>query len=148
MPEGGIRARQRFMKILSRCRSRSAGLVAWAISIISSAVVCCAVQAADSNDKDEDGSGGEDGFFSIFTGNDLSGWKDSGEVADCFSVNDAGEMVVAGGRAHLFYVGDDDDGAASFGDFELKLKGKSTKGSNSGVYFHTEFQGECWPDLG
>jgi len=87
-----------------------------------------------------------DGFVSLFNGKDLTGWKDSGEVADCFFVNADGELVVKGGRAHLFYVGE--DGAASFREFELKLKAKTLAGSNSGVYFHTKFQAEGWPDFG
>ena len=106
-------------------------------AFVSVVAVTLAVHAAESDDE---------GFVSLFNGKDLSGWKDSGENPDCFSVNDAGELVVAGGRAHLFYVGN--DGAASFGDFELKLKGKTFDGSNSGVYFHTEFQAEGWPDKG
>ena len=106
-------------------------------ALASLVTVSLAVQAADP---------GEEGFVSLFNGKDLTGWKDSGETPDCFSVNDAGELVVSGGRAHLFYVGE--DGKASFGDFELKLKGKTFKGANSGVYFHTRFQAEGWPDQG
>lgn len=143
LPARGIRARQGFVKIHSRSCCRFADVLFVAI-----AFACCALQAADSDSGVDNGAGAgaEGGFSSIFNGKDLSGWKDSGEVGDCFSVNEAGELVVAGGRAHLFYAGD--DGAASFGDFELKLKGKTSNGSNSGVYFHTKFQGEGWPDLG
>lgn len=87
----------------------------------------------------------EDGFIELFNGRDLTGWKSNEEVPGCFSVEN-GELKVAGGRAHLFYVGA--DGRASFKDFELMLKIKTTEGGNSGVYFHTKFQEKGWPDAG
>lgn len=87
----------------------------------------------------------EDGFIELFNGRDLTGWKSNEEVPGCFSVEN-GELKVAGGRAHLFYVGA--DGRASFKDFELRLKIKTTEGGNSGVYFHTKFQEKGWPDAG
>lgn len=86
-----------------------------------------------------------DGFVDLFNGRDLSGWKSNDEVLGCFSVEN-GELKVAGGRAHLFYLGE--DGKASFKDFELKLKIKTTEGGNSGVYFHTKYQDKGWPDAG
>jgi len=118
------------MTITPFFRNALAGFVLAATGIL-------AVHAAD---------GDGDGFVSLFNGKDLTGWKDSGEVADCFSVNGDGELVVKGGRAHLFYVGK--NGAATFNDFELKLKAKTLAGANSGVYFHTKFQAEGWPDNG
>jgi hypothetical protein len=33
-------------------------------------------------------------------------------------------------------------------NFELKLKAKTTPGSNSGVYVHTKYQEDGWPDAG
>lgn len=86
-----------------------------------------------------------DGFVSIFNGKDLSGWKSNEEVAGCFTVVD-GALKVSGGRAHLFYVGD--DGKAEFKDFELKLKVKTLPNANGGVYFHTAFQEKGWPSKG
>lgn len=86
-----------------------------------------------------------DGYISLFNGKDLSGWKSNDEVPGVFTVEN-GELKVAGGRAHLFYVGQ--DGKASFKNFELKLKVKTTSGGNSGVYFHTKYQEKGWPDAG
>jgi len=87
----------------------------------------------------------EDGWISMFNGKDLTGWKSNEEVPGVFTVVD-GELKVSGGRAHLFYMGA--DGAAKFKNFELKAKVKTTAGSNSGVYFATEFQEKGWPDKG
>lgn len=86
-----------------------------------------------------------DGWISLFNGKDLSGWKSNDEVPGVFTVEN-GELKVAGGRAHLFYVGN--DGNASFKNFELRLKVKTTEGGNSGVYFHTKYQATGWPDAG
>ncbi len=89
-----------------------------------------------------------DGWVSMFNGKDLSGWK-SNEATDSkttvFTVRE-GELVVSGGRAHLFYAGP--DGGAEFGNFEFKAKVKTTAGSNSGIYFHTKFVDAGWPDTG
>lgn len=87
----------------------------------------------------------EDGWVSLFDGKSLDGWKSNDEVPNVFTVAN-GELKVAGGRAHLFYVGP--DGKASFKNFELKAKVKTTAGSNSGVYFHTAFQEKGWPAKG
>lgn len=87
----------------------------------------------------------QDGWKSLFNGKDLSGWKSNEEVPGCFTVEN-GELKVSGGRAHLFYVGENGD--AKFKSFELKLKVKTTPGSNSGVYLHTRYQAVGWPDQG
>lgn len=86
-----------------------------------------------------------DGWKSLFNGKDLSGWKSNEEVPGCFTVAN-GELKVSGGRAHLFYVGENGD--AKFRSFELKMKVKTTPGSNSGVYLHTRYQDKGWPDQG
>lgn len=86
-----------------------------------------------------------DPWISLFNGRDLSGWKSNEETPGVFTVEN-GELKVSGGRAHLFYVGP--DGAAKFKNFELKARVKTSPGSNSGVYFHTEFQDKGWPDKG
>ena len=87
----------------------------------------------------------EDGWISMFNGKDLTGWKSNEEVPGVFTVEN-GELKVSGGRAHLFYMGT--DGAAKFKNFEVKAKVKTTPGSNSGFYFHTEYQDKNWPDKG
>lgn len=70
---------------------------------------------------------GDQGFVSIFNGKDLTGWKSNEETPGCFTVED-GALKVSGGRAHLFYMGE--DGKASFADFELKLKVKTMPKAN------------------
>ena len=87
----------------------------------------------------------EDGWISMFNGKDLTGWKSNEETPGVFTVEN-GELKVSGGRAHLFYVGA--DGNASFKNFEVKAKVKTTPGSNSGFYFHNKFQPTGWPDAG
>lgn len=89
-------------------------------------------------------AGGE-GWISMFNGRDLAGWKSNEEVPGVFTVEN-GELKVSGGRAHLFYMGE--DGRAKFKNFEVKAKVKTTPGSNSGFYFHTEYQDKGWPDKG
>ena len=83
-------------------------------------------------------------WIELFNGKDLSGWK-IGEHADSFSVQD-GLMVVNGPRAHAFYVGPDGD--ASFENFHFKTEVMTTPGSNSGIYFHTRYLEEGWPNRG
>jgi len=86
----------------------------------------------------------QDGWISLFNGKDLDGWKAS-ENQGTFTVKD-GELVVHGDRSHLFYVGPVNN--ASFKNFEFKAQVKTTQGSNSGIYFHTEYQEKDWPRKG
>lgn len=81
---------------------------------------------------------------SLFDGKTLNGWKAS-ENKDTFSVRD-GMIIAHGPRSHLFYVGPVNN--ANFKDFEFKADVKTTKGSNSGIYFHTAYQETGWPDKG
>ena len=80
----------------------------------------------------------------LLNGTDLSGWKAS-ENQGSFKVED-GAIVVHGKRSHLFYVGP--VGNANFKDFEFSAQVMTTPGSNSGIYFHTEYQQEGWPSKG
>lgn len=91
---------------------------------------------------DEASSKSEDGWVEMFDGKSLSGWKVN-ENADSWQVKD-GMLVCKGPRAHLFYVGQD----KPFKNFHFKADVKTTKGSNSGIYFHTKFQEEGWPKYG
>ena len=86
----------------------------------------------------------KDGWVSLFDGKSLAGWK-TNEKPESFSVKD-GEIVVRGDRSHLFYVGEVNGHV--FKNFELKADIMAKKNSNSGVYFHTEFQDSGWPDKG
>jgi hypothetical protein len=86
----------------------------------------------------------DDGFQSLFDGKSLDGWKANAEDKDgkVFTVSN-GELVVKGGRAHLFYEGKVN--GAKFTNFEFKAKVLTKKNANSGLYFHTEYQADGWP---
>jgi len=87
---------------------------------------------------------GSDGWISLFNGQNLDGWKAS-ENQGTFTVQN-GELVVHGDRSHLFYVGAVNN--ANFKNFEFRAQVKTTQGSNSGIYFHTEYQETDWPRKG
>jgi len=83
-------------------------------------------------------------WHSLFDGETLDGWKAS-ENKETFTVRD-GMIVVHGPRSHLFYVGPVND--ANFTNFEFKADVMTHLGSNSGIYFHTEYQETGWPAKG
>ncbi len=83
-------------------------------------------------------------WITLFDGRTLDGWKAS-EHADSWKIVD-GELVAHGPRSHLFYVGDGTDNV--FRDFEFCAEVMATPGSNSGLYFHTQYQQEGWPSHG
>ncbi len=85
-----------------------------------------------------------DGWQSLFDGKSLDGWKAS-DKPGTFSVEN-GEIVVHGPTSHLFYEGPVND--HDFKNFELKCDIMAKHSSNSGVYFHTEYQPSSWPDKG
>lgn len=84
------------------------------------------------------------GWVSLFDGKSLDGWRAS-ENQGTFSVSDS-MIVVHGKRSHLFYVGPVN--GAVFTNFEFKADVKTEKGANSGIYFHTAYQQDGWPDKG
>jgi len=79
----------------------------------------------------------EKGWVSLFNGQDLTGWRAS-EKGD-FRVED-GAIVVRGNRAHLF-------SDREFTNFEFKCEIMTGPNSNSGLYFHTQYE-ESWPSRG
>jgi hypothetical protein len=86
----------------------------------------------------------EKGFVSLFDGKSLAGWKVN-ESPESVKVED-GKIVTNGKRAHLFYDGD--VAKHDFKNFQLKLDVMTKANSNAGVYFHTEFQKDGWPQKG
>ena len=86
----------------------------------------------------------EEGFVSLFNGKDLTGWK-LNENPGAARVED-GKIVTNGARAHLFYVGDVNN--HNFKNFEFKAEVLCKPNSNSGIYFHTEYQDKDWPKKG
>ncbi len=83
-------------------------------------------------------------WIDLFDGQTLEGWTAS-ENPDTFRVED-GVIVTHGPRAHLFYTGPVAN--HDFKNFEFRADVQTTPGSNSGMYFHTEFQEEGWPSKG
>ena len=87
----------------------------------------------------------KDGFYQLFDGKSLDGWK-VGTNAATFKVEDG--LLVANGKgpAHLFYVGPVNN--HDFKNFHLKAEVKTFPKANSGIYFHTEYQETNWPSKG
>jgi len=84
------------------------------------------------------------GWQSLFDGKSLASWK-VGDNAASFRIEDG--MIVANGEvAHLFYNGDINNHV--FKNFEFKAQVMTTAESNSGIYFHTDFQQGGWPAKG
>ena len=87
----------------------------------------------------------KDGFFSLFDGKSLDGWK-VGKNADSWSVQDGMIVVHGPGPSHLFYEGPVHN--HDFKDFHLKATLMTFPNANSGIYFHTKYQESNWPDQG
>lgn len=88
----------------------------------------------------------ESGFESIFDGKSLAGWKVN-ERPESWSVVD-GQIVAKGERSHLFYIGPNAEKPVEFKNFHFKAEVMTKPKANSGIYFHTKFQPEGWPDNG
>lgn len=86
----------------------------------------------------------EEEWISLFDGTSLDGWT-ANENQDTWTVKD-GTIVCEGERSHLFYTGEVNDRV--FKNFEFMADVKTMPGSNSGIYIHTEYQDEGWPDKG
>jgi len=85
-----------------------------------------------------------DKWQSLFDGKSLEGWKAS-ENKDTFTVSD-GMIIAHGPRSHLFYTGPVN--GANFKNFEFRADVMTTPGSNSGIYFHTQYEETGWPSKG
>jgi len=85
-----------------------------------------------------------DGWISLFDGETLNGWQAS-ENKDSWKIED-GALITNGKRSHLFYDGNVLD--HHFKNFEFSADVKTTPGSNSGIYIHTEYQDKGWPARG
>lgn len=98
------------------------------------AVPLCPPAAADDHD-----------WVDLWDGSTFDGWKLSSENPSTFQIQD-GVIRAQGPRAHLFYDGE--VGGAEFRNFELKVDVLAKANSNGGIYFHTAYQAEGWPDKG
>lgn len=84
-------------------------------------------------------------WVSIWDGETFDGWRVNEENPESFSIED-GRIVVDGPRAHLFYDGPVGD--ADFDDFQLRAEVYTHPGANSGIFYHTEYVAEGWPQTG
>ena len=118
-----------------RCLSLSLALTAY-----------CGLAFADAATKRDDSVRPDaDGWYSLFNGKDLTGWKKTKDNPDTFRVVD-GKIVVKGPQCHIFYVGPVND--AHFKNFEWKCEILTKPRANSGMYFHTKYQPTGWPKRG
>jgi hypothetical protein len=85
----------------------------------------------------------EPGFKALMDGKTFDGWKLAEESPDTWKIED-GAFVARGNRCHLFYVGDE----KPFKNFHLKVDVMTEPGSNGGIYFHTKYQAQGWPNAG
>ncbi|RZM22128.1 MAG: DUF1080 domain-containing protein [Pedobacter sp.] len=83
-------------------------------------------------------------WISLFDGKTLNGWKKN-QNPETFSVEN-GAIKVAGPISHLFYDGKVNNG--EFKNFEFKAMVMTKPNANSGIYFHTAFQPEGFPNKG
>ena len=107
------------------------------LSFTTSILAICCVLTLDAQAQKK-------GWTKLFDGKSLDGWK-VGENAGTFTIED-GAIVVFGPRAHLFYAGPVEN--HNFRNFEYKATLMTKPGANSGMYIHTEFQEEGWPQKG
>ncbi len=89
-------------------------------------------------------SNAQDEWISLFDGTSLEDWTNNEHEASV-KLED-GKIVVNGARSHLFYTGPVE--GHNFKNFEFKAQVMTKKGSNSGIYFHTQYQDEGWPSKG
>ena len=80
-------------------------------------------------------------FADDFSGTPDKRWV---KVVPTFSVED-GAIKVQGKRTHLFYG---EDGNAKFKNFEFECEVKTAEKANAGIFVHTAYQAEGWPDQG
>ncbi|MGC3959654.1 MAG: DUF1080 domain-containing protein [Verrucomicrobiota bacterium] len=85
----------------------------------------------------------EAGFKPLMDGKTFAGWKLAEENTNTFRIED-GAFVANGNRCHLFYVGDEQP----FKNFHLKVDVMTDPVSNGGIYFHTKYQKQGWPQGG
>ena len=83
-------------------------------------------------------------WVELFNGRSLEGWRPQ-RGPGSWKVLD-GLLSAEGPMCHLFYDGP--VRGADFKNFELEVEVMTSKGCNSGVYFHTVFQETNWPQKG
>lgn len=102
--------------------------------------ITCMLVAAGAYGADASGTAENDGWITLFDGKSLDGWEAS-ENPENWHVED-GAIAGHGSRSHLFYVG------REFQNFHFKTDVMINKGGNSGIFFHSQLEGEGWPQAG
>lgn len=87
-----------------------------------------------------------EGWVQLFNGKDLAGWK-ANEHPEQWKVED-GAIVAHGARSHLFYEGTDPAHPPEFKNFHFKAELMTLPNSNSGIFFHVQYQDSGWPSTG
>jgi hypothetical protein len=109
-------------------------------------LIALALLAAQALSRGADAPEADDeGFYSLFDGKSLDGWKIN-ENPESVKIENGAIVIGGGPTAHVFYEGPVED--HDFKNFHLKLQVNTKPGSNSGVYFHTKFQESGWPSQG
>jgi len=111
----------------------------WILPVLAVGLCVAVVSAEDAKPTPD-----KDGFYQLFDGKTLDGWK-AAENPATFKVED-GCIVANGQRAHLFYMGPVNN--HDFKNFHLRAEVKTFPKANSGIYFHTEYQEKDWPKKG
>ena len=86
-------------------------------------------------------------WLMLFDGTSMEGWSSNNETEEVFTIDPDGSLKVEGGRAHLFWMGTATI-PGSFTNFQFKAQVKTMPGSNSGIFFHTQYQENGWPSHG
>ncbi|HUQ72232.1 MAG TPA: DUF1080 domain-containing protein [Planctomycetaceae bacterium] len=83
----------------------------------------------------------DDGWQTLFNGKDLTGWR-ANYYPDSWTVVDGAIRAHATAESsHLFYVGNQPKGKfVAYENFVLELSARGERDSNSGIYFHTDYQ--------
>lgn len=78
-------------------------------------------------------------WLPLFNGRDLTGWRANNDP-ESFKVDNGVLVCHALGKfkAHLFYVGDRNEGFESFKNFELEATVRAEPNSNGGIFVHTD----------
>ena len=118
----------------------------WHFALVFAVIVAASkVSAAPPKSKGKGPKPDADGWYTLFNGKDLKGWKASEDNPDTFKVVD-GDIVARGKVCHLYYAGPVNH--ADFKNFEWKCDVMTKPGSNSGMYFHTKYQDSGFPKTG
>jgi hypothetical protein len=100
-------------------------------------VLCLLVPLSRADDKDSGAKSPPPGFTALFTGKDLTNWKDADAQGAFWKVENGVINYVGKGGKNLAT-------AKNYKDFELYVDWKITKGGDSGIYLRGRPQVQIW----